>query len=225
MRPLLLLAIGLQLLELAPVAAEDLEIQRPFVTLPFSARLDQEVENAFESAAKQYGSSLCGITFPQNLKRCELANLRESDVADITSLRSGGSGTLLSATIDIARWARRLSIPALPDVNPMIASAGAPPRFAAPIEDISISAAPGSFRLGETVGGQRITHLQEVGADQNPAGAKISAIQAWREAHPREPEPARGLFGNEASAPRPHGDKTSATSLQISDERMSGMRW
>lgn len=225
MRPLLLLAIGLQLLELAPAAAEEVEIQRPFVTLPFSARLDQEIENAFESAAKQHGSSLCGISFPQNLKRCERADLRWSDVADIISLRSGGSGTLLSATIDISRWARRLGIPALPDVNPMIAIAGAPPRFVASIEDISISAALGSFRLGETVGGQRITHIQEASAVQHPAEAKISAIQAWREANVREPEPARVISGDHASAPRPHGDKTSATSLQISDERMSGMRW
>lgn len=225
MRPLILLAVGLQLFELQSVVAEEREAQRPFVTLPFSTRPNQETGNAFESAARQHGSTLCGLSFPQNLKRCERADLRWSDVADITSLRSDGAGTLFSATIDIAKWARRLGIPAVPDDNPMIATAGAPPRFATTVEDISIAAAPGSFRLGETIGGQRITRIEEVASREDAAETKILSIQAWREAHPQQPEPSAQFIGEQLSPARPRNDKTSATSLQISDERMSGMRW
>lgn len=225
MRPLVLLAIGLQLFEPRIVAAEEAEAPRPFVTLPFSARPDQETGSAFESAAKQHGSILCGLSFPQNEKRCERADIRWSEVSDIISLRSDGSGTLFSATVDIAKWARRLGIPALPDDSPMIATAGASPRFAATTEDITIVAAPGSFRPGETIGAQRIKGVHESGSLRDPAEAKISAIQAWRRDHPHQPDLHREILGRELSEPQPRSDRTSVKSLTNSDERISGMRW
>lgn len=112
----------------------------------------------------------------------------------------------------------------------MVASASTPPAWAYPIADIAIEAAPATFRIGETIGHQRImavTPGRPVLGD--PAEAKIHALISWREKNAA----TTGHVDDAVPSPdtpsiafrRPTDTTANAAPQSDQDERISGMRW